>query len=1700
VDADNWYKIDFFMHPKVPCIRVHITDIGTGKRVDGNSILLWPGPNRHIGGSSEGIRFGVADSGCDIDQEAAPTGYPVGHTTEMVVEGVYATQAARNFRVGSEVFLGDGTAANGYSDATLLGIVTAVGDLSITIGAGISVAVDDGASLWRSNGQSNQQSRLGDESRWPAYCTFWLNNTHWQSNNPSTTAVAGHDGGAGENAADIANQIDIFTGSGGVDGTHCASEVLIDNFSIYNINTTKSFSTISNNCPANAVSRIPMSSYTEVESLYRPFHCYSDGKGNYVQDIDTDAAVFSGDKVTSISLGDGGAGYDSTVPTVNITSGAGAGATATCTISDGVVDAITLTSGGSDYKFAPVVTFIGGSPSREARASCAVGTSSMSKEIVKTIPAPRYISIGYDSKPDDMYILYGNVDGGDSTATRIYGGEDDTTNHNSSMSFDFSGDVTLAVVHGSGGTVVGTNPQTEVFSSLTENELVGGKLKIHYTASRTGDAGSQTAVRDIVAAFNPAISSASTETSGVGIANDGPYVEVWPPLPTVPEAADEWEIQSRSNVLFNDLVTREINDLTQMKGVEHAYTNVGYDLDDSTATKRPSRGVFNLGWSANTSDVLGFTGNTPDNVSHTIDGSGGSPHGAVRHGYYRNGVRYADLSRSIQFPQDGIAPNGSTYAIAASKRYAIGDANAPTGIRRTFSNPVDLRDCDIMVVCKVPSASGSSVLHDDTQPCSQVADETTGVGHLQTLFGHGPGSAWPNIKLEQGPQFGAYLRLIAEDTDGGEVWMPNIYGAYCAHKNWFAKSDDESVYLPENEGAKSIQNDTWINLVFPTASANSSSGSGGSKAYPSFSFAEAVTGLEFTLSFDKAAATDDHYGVVMVAGIYAIPRNVADVMVGFSHDDNAIGEISKETLVPLDSGLPTDLRDGHAFKPTPPKIAGCTVGGKALLYSGYRLNDATGINTSDTILEIDSMAGDEQGLNTNDRIMMGTVDSESDSYQSEIMRIESITDNDTIVVERGVDGTTAVAHVDNEVIYVLVPSDSEVVIKDYPASVDGFSQKGFASFGFDENSGVRFGQGLSWQKRENPLAATRVIEVLGHTEQGIRVRIDQPEIFQCENDTNTTWIMYKEATRDVVASNQNVGETSTFTFTSKSLSGDILTIPRTDFFLGMPDETSVHAPKVNYFISPYKYWIYMRLLPRVKGNSGYPLHTLGRHESPEAVTFPKRSYKSIVRTKTPLKGVSGTHNITIETNNPPSSAVPSVNTLTAKDTGPTWNESVFNDGKYLNSWQMDFSSLRPVFQQGKDYGFGVAATENPEWGHAFEGNADLGWNEQILPRVVQNDNLKPGDKVSFMITPQDATQRYSLSINSQESGSYTPYLISTYFDSLPMVGDWKIMPDEKNPMFPKFTWQSNAADAWYGFIKIGTDAIYSQYHNKELHIPMNETTANTLTVNGLTTNVTTNSLTMTREGLAGYAVDFNGTNSYILYGSGSVDPTANCTTYMSIVAHIIPDSGASDNRYIIAQEATDAEKFFIRLNSTNQVEARVWYSDTGYVDLTSGAVIATDGETPTVIILTVDTTARLANVKLYVNSKLEDQTGLVDSTGTSNNWKTDSVINSGDGSYLVIGNSAIETPNDWQNRVSAFDGKIEEIVIYKDLIYPVDVQSGEYVLTKPLKELSSTGKRLSHNAVLFIKDYHNIRGEKYEDVARTEQIAFTKSTPAVTGV
>ena len=69
-------------------------------------------------------------------------------------------------------------------------------------------------------------------------------------------------------------------------------------------------------------------------------------------------STITGDAVSGATISDGGAHYKvATPPTVTITGGGGAGATATATVSaSGIVNAITITAGGSGYTSAPTVT------------------------------------------------------------------------------------------------------------------------------------------------------------------------------------------------------------------------------------------------------------------------------------------------------------------------------------------------------------------------------------------------------------------------------------------------------------------------------------------------------------------------------------------------------------------------------------------------------------------------------------------------------------------------------------------------------------------------------------------------------------------------------------------------------------------------------------------------------------------------------------------------------------------------------------------------------------------------------------------------------------------------------------------------------------------------------------------------------------------------------------------------------------------------------------------------------------------------------------------------------------------------------------------------------------------------------------------------------------------------------------------------
>ena len=138
------------------------------------------------------------------------------------------------------------------------------------------------------------------------------------------------------------------------------------------------------------------------------------------------------------------------------------------------------------------------------------------------------------------------------------------------------------------------------------------------------------------------------------------------------------------------------------------------------------------------------------------------------------------------------------------------------------------------------------------------------------------------------------------------------------------------------------------------------------------------------------------------------------------------------------------------------------------------------------------------------------------------------------------------------------------------------------------------------------------------------------------------------------------------------------------------------------------------------------------------------------------------------------------------------------------------------------------------------------------------------------------------------------------------------------------------------------------------------------------------------------------------------------------------------------------------------------------------------------IMLTFDANLTSQNIKLFINGKLEDVTGPVvashSSSGTNTGWILGTDLHTGQG-RLRIGSEIVSLTAD------GWDGKIEEVAIYDRVLYPVDVTSGKFTLTKPLKDLTSDipvtetkGISNTYNAKLFVKDYHKkkkkIEGKK----------------------
>jgi len=256
------------------------------------------------------------------------------------------------------------------------------------------------------------------------------------------------------------------------------------------------------------------------------------------------------------------------------------------------------------------------------------------------------------------------------------------------------------------------------------------------------------------------------------------------------------------------------------------------------------------------------------------------------------------------------------------------------------------------------------------------------------------------------------------------------------------------------------------------------------------------------------------------------------------------------------------------------------------------------------------------------------------------------------------------------------------------------------------------------------------------------------------------------------------------------------------------------------------------------------------------------------------------------------------------------------------------------------------------------------------------------------------------------------------------------------------------------------------------------------------------------DGLAGHTRSFVSANKNVLsFTAGGTVPLMAPAGKFSLSCHLTgANHTISGTEYILYQRANDFSgsydyNYYIAVNSGGNIVLSVQgytsSSDTDAVStLTSASIMPTDGETPMHIAFTLDSELSAQNLKLFINGVLEASTGMANDVGSSNttaNWSRDLQI-SGTTDYLFVGAKN-------QSGQDGFNGSIEEIVAYSDVIYPVNPKDSKFLWTKPTEDFLGTGSSIapaSYTARLFIKDFHNIRGASASQVATSSMVSFRK--------
>ena len=727
------------------------------------------------------------------------------------------------------------------------------------------------------------------------------------------------------------------------------------------------------------------------------------------------------------------------------------------------------------------------------------------------------------------------------------------------------------------------------------------------------------------------------------------------------------------------------------------------------------------------------------------------------------------------------------------------------------------------------------------------------------------------------------------------------------------------------------------------------------------------------------------------------------------------------------------------------------------------------------------------------------------------------------------------------------------VIEDYYLNTDeiGYARWSFDDERFNDSAGTALGHQITnsqalFTKRENMACAAKVLEVIDKpnemTNTTITLRVDTTEPLRSVADTTYRLFTVGSSGSGSYKSGVTINIINKETIEVNNWNGKADS-GTTIWNIGDADEAR-DSTLSRLWIGPEKYWV------------GFLIRNQEGHSSTTIGTLPNKSYESVCivspsggeRANYTTGGLGqsaqydawGTPGATYNESTYNADKVSGTRGAYINNWSPTPNikpsETIYD--------LQDFG-----YGAAKENTEETDLENNVEGGYAGRFVPRTGQINKIkIPKLFNTGEAKKeGDTVDIAIQAESANNPSILSISSIDNGTLPkPFLLTVFEDEKPNnPTDFKVVPYEKDPFYPEFKWSAGDSDLWYGFIIIDDRPINNQYHHSLLHVPLDEdlrtvassydntkghlyssisnpiiyghryenTTvypsgvhaSNALASSGTTAvNAVGVKLYDNEEGLAGNTKMFNNTDGTYAQFNFNRTPGNSDFSYpvdeMSVVVHITPTSWGA-NRYICAfnepsDTTTTKDSWGIYLDANGQINAFVSASpgtthQTTYAELKSTTKVPVDG-TPTCIILTVDAHLHSGNVKLFINGKLEDQSGLKTSAGSVNNWKDGANINNDSNSKLTVGiqghtSGSTPTAND-------YSGTIEEIVLYNRIIYPVVPQTGELNIYKPIQELSESpiASGISNVARLFIKDYHNIRGAKASRIATSNSLAWRK--------